>query len=117
MANVVGSTPSRGKCGVSNPMRPSTAEHSHLARAYLALTDDPEPAPSQRSASRVACALAAGLVLALAAPLAWAAPAADKPRDLPAATAGGKAGVVADDDDDVDGDGPEGGGTWAATDA
>jgi hypothetical protein len=99
-------------------MRPSTVEHSHLAGAYLALTDDPEPAPSQRSAPRVVCALAAGLVLALAAPLAWAAPAAGKPPELPAATAGGKAGAVADDDDDdADGGGPEGGGTWAATDA
>jgi hypothetical protein len=97
-------------------MRPSTAEHSHLAGAYLALTDEPEPAPSRRSAPRVACALAAGIVLALAAPLAWVAPGAGNPRDLPAATPGGKAGVVSDDDDDADG-GPEGGGTWAATDA
>jgi len=80
-------------------MRPSTAEHSHLAVAYLALADAPETSPSRRSAPRMLCALAAALVLALAAPLAWAAP--GKPLDLPAATPGAKAGVVADDDDDA----------------
>ncbi len=98
-------------------MRPPTAEHSHLAGAYLALADDPLPAiAARRSPARALCAAAAGVVLAFAAPLAWAAPAAGKPRDLPAATAHGKAGVVADDDeDDLDGD-PEGAGdTWAAT--
>jgi hypothetical protein len=97
-------------------MRPSTADHSHLAGAYLALADDLEPAPAQRSVPRAACALVAGLVLALAAPLAWAAP--GKPSDPPAATATGKAGgVVADDDDPDDGDGPgdDGAQTWAAT--
>ena len=97
-------------------MQPSTADHSHLAGAYLALADDLEPAPAQRSVPRAACALAAGLVLALAAPLAWVSP--GEPRDLPAATASGKAGaVVADDDDSDDGDGPgdDGAQTWAAT--
>jgi hypothetical protein len=97
-------------------MRPSTADHSHLAGTFLALADDVEPPPAQRSVPRAACALVAGLVLAFAAPLAWAAP--GKPRDLPAATASGKAaGVVADDDAD-DGDGPDGDDhaqTWAAT--
>jgi hypothetical protein len=95
-------------------MSASTADHSHLAASYLALGDDLEPAPSQRSFPRALCALVAGLVLALAVPLAWAA----KPHDLPAATATGKAGgVVADDDDPDDGDGPgDGDGqTWAAT--
>jgi hypothetical protein len=98
-------------------MRPPIAEHSHLAGAFLALADDPASTPDRRSPAQVLCAAAAALVLALAAPLAWAAPAAGTPPDLPAATALGKAGVVADDDeDDLDGD-PEGGGTWAATDA
>jgi hypothetical protein len=100
-------------------MRPSTADHSHLAGTYLALADDLDPVPSQRSVPRALCALVAGLVLALAVPLAWAAP--GKPHDLPAATASGKAGgVVADDDsDDGDGDGPGDAGarTWAATNA
>ena len=102
-------------------MRPPTAEHAHLAGAYLALTDDPEPSPAQRSVPRALCAFAAGLVLAFAAPLAWASTAA-KPRDLPAATASGKAAGVVADDDDADGDGPgdatngiEGLQTWAAT--
>ena len=97
-------------------MRSPTADHSHLAGAFLALGDDPEPPPAQRSVPRAVCALAAGLVLAFAAPLAWAAP--GKPRDLPAATASGKAGgVVADDDDPDDGDTPgdDGAQAWAAT--
>jgi hypothetical protein len=89
-------------------MRPSTAEYSHLAGAYLALADDPEPVPEQRSPARALCALAAGLVLALAAPLAWVAP--GKPRDLPAATASGKAGAVVADGDEAGGDdGPDDG--------
>ena len=79
-------------------MRPSTAEHSHLAVAYLALADGPEPSPSQRSARRTLCALATGIVLARAAPRAGAAP--GPPGALPAATPGAHAGVVADDDDD-----------------
>jgi len=79
-------------------MRPPTDEHSHLAGAFLALADDPQPAPSQRTVPRALCALAAGVVLALAAPLAWVSPA---PLDQPAATAAGKAaGVEVDDDDD-----------------
>ena len=96
-------------------MRQPTDEHSHLAGAflacagdprsrlaggYLALADDPAPAPSQRSAPRALCAFAAGVVLALAAPLAWASPA---PRDQPAATAAGKAAGVEVDDDDFEG--------------
>jgi hypothetical protein len=104
-----------------DPMRAPTAEHAHLAGAYLALADDPELAPAQRSFPRSLCALAAGLVLAFAAPLAWAS--SGKPRDLPAATASGKAAaVVADDDDGDGGDGPgdatngiEGVQAWAAT--
>jgi hypothetical protein len=77
-------------------MRPPTDEHVHLAGAFLALADDPAPAPSQRSLPRGLCALAAALVLAAAAPAAWASPA----RDQPAATAAGKsAGVEVDDDD------------------
>jgi hypothetical protein len=73
---------------------------SRLAGAYLALADDPAPAPPQRSAPRALCALVAGVVLALAAPLAWASPA---PRDQPAATAAGKAAGVEVDDDDLEG--------------
>jgi hypothetical protein len=86
-----------------DPMRQPTDEHSHLAGAFLALADDPEPSPSQRSVPRAACALAAGVLLALAAPLAWASPA---PRDQPAATAAGKAAGVVADDDDLDGPWP-----------
>ena len=78
-------------------MRPPTDEHSHLAGAFLALADDARPAPPQHSTPRALCALAAGVVIALAAPLAWLSPA---PRDQPAATVAGKAaGVVIDDED------------------
>jgi hypothetical protein len=83
--------------GRVDPMRPPTAEHSHLAGAFLALADDPQPPPSQRSLSRVVCAFAAGVVIALAAPLAWASP---SPRDQPTATAAGKAGAMLGDDDE-----------------
>jgi hypothetical protein len=83
--------------GRVDPMRPPTAEHLPLAGAFLALDDDPEPPPSQRSAPRVLCAFAAGVVIALAAPLAWASP---SPRDQPTATAAGKAGALLGDDDD-----------------
>jgi hypothetical protein len=85
-----------------DPMRPLTDEHRHLAGAFLALADDPEPPPSQRTVPRVVCAFAAGLVIALAAPLAWASP---SPRDQPTATAAGKAGAVLGDDDDDAGGG------------
>jgi hypothetical protein len=81
-------------------MRPSTDEHSHLAGAFLALADDPAPAPVQRSLPRMLCALAAGAVIALAAPLAWTSPA---PRDQPAATAVGKSAGVEVDDDEPEG--------------
>jgi hypothetical protein len=80
-------------------MRQPTDEHPHLAGAFLALVDDPAAAPSQRSLPRGMCALVAALVLALAAPLAWASPA---PRDQPAATTGKSAGVEVDDDEPED---------------
>jgi hypothetical protein len=83
--------------GRVDPMRPPTVEHSHVARAFLALADDPQPPPPQRSVPRVLCAFAAGVVIALAAPLAWASP---SPRDQPTATAAGKAGALLGDDDD-----------------
>jgi hypothetical protein len=82
-------------------MRLPTDEHAHLAGAFLALADDPAPPPSQRSVPRMLCALAAGVVISLAAPLAWATP---SPRDEPTATAAGKAGAVLGDDDDDAGD-------------
>jgi hypothetical protein len=84
-------------------MRQSTDGHFHLAGAFLALADDSAAAPAQRSAPRALSALAAAVVLALAAPLAWASPA---PRDQPAATAAGKSGGVAVEDDDPEGPWP-----------
>ena len=77
----------------AHPERPTA---DRLAGAFIALADDARPAPSQRSAPRTLCALAAGVVLALAAPVAWVSPA---PTDQPAATAAGKAAGVEIDDD------------------
>jgi hypothetical protein len=104
-------------------MRELSPTHRRLASAYLALGDDPEPPPVQRSLPRSIGALAATVTLALAVPLAWAATAPGKlPVDQPAATAAGKAfpGAMAADDDD-DGSGPPPGdddhGPWLATNA
>jgi hypothetical protein len=90
---------------------PST--HPPLARAYLALADDPVPAVGQRSLPRTVLALTAALVLALATPQAWISTAHGEPRDTPAATAV-KAGHAEDDGDDDDGGDGEGD-PWAAT--
>jgi hypothetical protein len=79
-----------------------TRTHRRLAGAYLALGDDPEPPPSQRSVPRAVGALAAAITLALAAPLAWAAAGPHRlPAEQPAATPAGKAALApqADDDD------------------
>jgi hypothetical protein len=100
-------------------MRPPTDEHAHLAGAcqaravdaaaarlagaFLALVDEPRAERPQRSAPRALCALAAGVVFALAVPLAWMSPA---PRDQPAATIAGKAAGVEIDDEDADGPWP-----------
>ena len=70
-------------------------EQPNLARAFLALVDDPEPPEPARSLPRVVCALAASVALALAAPLAWA-----SARDLPPAAPAAKAGAPAEAEDD-----------------
>jgi hypothetical protein len=82
---------------------PAPGRHSHLAAVYLALSDDVQAAPPRRSPPRAVCALAAGVVLALAAPLAWLSPA---PRDQPAATVAGKAAGVEVNDEDAGGPWP-----------
>jgi hypothetical protein len=74
----------------SERMREPTFEHRRLAHAFLALADDPA-APPRRSPARVVCAVAAAIVLALAAPLAW---------DQSTATATNKSPVAEEADDD-----------------
>jgi hypothetical protein len=86
--------------------------HPPLALAYLALADDPGPGVGQRSLPRAVVALAAALVFAWAAPLAWVSTARGEPRDTPTATAV-KAGHGEDDGEDED-DGGDGD-PWAAT--
>ncbi|MET0769005.1 MAG: hypothetical protein ABW081_03790 [Solirubrobacteraceae bacterium] len=88
------------------------SSHPPLARAYLALADDPAPPAVQRSLPRALLALVATVVLAFAAPQAWASIARGEPRDSPAATAV-KAGHDQDDADDDDDRGD--GDPWAAT--
>ena len=88
--------------------------HAHLASAYLAIADDPEPPAVQRSPSRVLCSLLAAVVLAVAAPLAWTSSSPGKPLDQPAATAV-KGNGSAEDDEDGGDDGH--GDPWAATHA
>jgi hypothetical protein len=86
-------SPALGTCR-SERMREPTFEHRRLAHAFLALSDDPEPAP-RRSAYRALCAVAAAIVLALAAPLAW---------DQSTATATTKSPVAEEADDDGGGE-------------
>ena len=82
-------------------------DHHRLAYAFLALTDDGAPESPRPSLSKPVAAFAAALVLALAAPLTWMAPApvrAGKVGDQPAATLGNsKAALAAADDEDADG--------------
>jgi hypothetical protein len=87
-------------------------DQHRMARAFLALTDDPEldAEAVQRSLVKALAALAAVLVLAFAAPVTWLAPAPPvTPRmvgDHPAATLGNsKAALPAADDEDADGGG------------
>jgi hypothetical protein len=95
---LVGARPER--LAGAQPERLAGAQPLRLAGAFLALADDPGTETPQRSAPRALCALAAGVVLALAAPLAWISPA---PRDQPAATVAGKAAGLEVDDEDADG--------------
>jgi hypothetical protein len=83
-------------------MELSPSAHPPLARAYLALADDPDAAAGQRTLPRMLVALAAAIALAFAAPLAWASAARGEPLDPPAATVV-KAGDAEEDDGD-DGD-------------
>ena len=50
-------------------------DHQRIASAFLALTDDLSPEAVQRSLVKVVSAFAAVLVLALATPMTWVAPA------------------------------------------
>ena len=68
--------------------------YAPVARAFLALADEPEP-PRTPSPARTLCALALAVALAIAAPLAWV---AGERLDQPAATASKKA-LPGDDDE------------------
>jgi hypothetical protein len=75
--------------------------HSPLARAHLALADDPDSAAAQHSLPRAVVAAAAAIVLAFATPLAWVSTTrGEPPRDSPAATLV-KADALEDDEGDV----------------
>jgi hypothetical protein len=81
------------------PSSTALAGPDRLALAFLALAGDGPALPAQRSLTRVAAAVAAAVVLALAAPAGWVAPSA-KRTDQPAATLGSSKAVVAAADDD-----------------
>jgi len=93
----------------SGSMHVVASDHHRLAQAFLALADDIAPAPVRRSIRLACMAVAAALVLAVAVPLAWMAPASrsltsSKVGDQPAATlANSKALLAAADDEDDDG--------------
>jgi hypothetical protein len=82
-------------------------DQHRMARAFLALTDDPAAEAVQRSLVKGIAAFAAALVIALAAPVMWfpAAPAVPgKLGEAPAATLGNsKAALAAADDEDAAG--------------
>ncbi len=84
-------------------------DHHRMARAFLALTDDPALEPVRRSLAQGRSPPSPpSLVLALAAPMTWMAPAPpvapSKVGDQPAATLGNsKAALAAADDEDADG--------------
>jgi hypothetical protein len=85
------------------------SDQHRMAHAFLALTDDGELEAVQRSLVKALAAFAAALVLALAAPVLWAAPLPTAPAkvgDQPTATLGNsKAALAAADDEDADGGG------------
>ena len=75
-----------------------------LADAFLALSGDWDAAERTPALPTVLAAAAAAIVLALSAPLAWAAAPQPKAFDQPTATAASKAALPAPDD------GPDAGG-------
>jgi hypothetical protein len=81
-------------------MELAPSDHRPLARAYLALADDPDPAVAQHTVPRTLVALAAAIAIAFAAPLAWASAVRGEPRDALAATV--VKAVEEDDGDDGD---------------
>jgi hypothetical protein len=68
--------------------------YAHVARAFLALADEPDP-PRPPSPARVLCAVVVAVMLAVAAPLSLA---AGERVEQPAATAS-KKGLPGDDDE------------------
>ena len=66
----------------STPAQPkfdAASRRLEIARAFLALCDEPDSVPMSRSLRRAVAASAAAFVLALAGPLAWASARPDPP--------------------------------------
>jgi hypothetical protein len=68
--------------------------YAHVARAFLALADEPEP-PRPPSPARALCAVIVAVLLAVAAPLSWAV----GERVDPSAATASKKGLPGDDDE------------------
>jgi hypothetical protein len=95
-----------GLTALAPPMHersPQPSPAPRLAQAFLALGDDDAAATRPRSPLLGLATLGATVVLALSAPLAWAAAPAPEPPDQPAATPFSKAALPAPDDDGPDG--------------
>jgi hypothetical protein len=75
--------------------------HPPLARAHLALADDPDPAAPQSSLPRSVVAMVAAIVLAFATPLAWASAVRGEKPDAPAATTVKADHALEDDEGDA----------------
>lgn len=87
----------------TRPMAAPPSTFPTLARAHLALADDPDLTGSQHSLPRAVAAMAAAIVLAFATPLGWASVVRGEPRDAPAATVVKADNAVEDDGDEGDG--------------
>jgi hypothetical protein len=88
---------------MSRSLQPSLSASPPLAHAFIALGDPGDVADRTPALSTILAAVAAALVLAMSAPLAWAAAPVPKPSDQPSATTASKASVPAPDDDGADG--------------
>jgi hypothetical protein len=88
---------------MSPSLSPSLSASPPLAQAFVALGDQGDVTDRVPALSTILAAVAAAIVLAVSAPVAWAAAPGPKPSDQPSATTASKASVPTPDDDGADG--------------